>query len=168
MNNAMTDTTRPASVGAPVQISRHFNAPRQLVFQAWSTAAHIKAWFSPAGFTVPDAEIDFRPGGAFNVCMRSPQGECSWVRGSFVEVAPPDRLVIQGAVEFDGRARFTARTTVIFTEEAGGTRLSVTQAYEILDPNFMGALTGAPQGWRETLDKLQQHLVGGAALRDRL
>ena len=56
----------------PLIVSRTFPAPRELVFSAWSRADHIKRWFSPEGCSVPEAEVDFRAGGAFVVCMRLP------------------------------------------------------------------------------------------------
>ena len=59
----------------PLVVSRTFPAPRDLVFKAWSSAEHIKRWFCPEGCSVPQAEVDFRPGGVFAVCMRMPTGQ---------------------------------------------------------------------------------------------
>src|ERR1700742_2458484 len=103
MNDAVGKTLGPPG------ISRNFAAPRELVFKAWSSAEHIKRWFSPECFTVPDAEVDFRPGGVFAVCMRSPDGVDNWSRGVFDEVAPPDRLSFSGHVAFDGVKKFAVR-----------------------------------------------------------
>ena len=66
----------------PVNVSRVFDAPRETVFRAWRSADHIKRWFSPAAYSVPEATIDLRVGGAFEVCMRSPEGVEHWTRGS--------------------------------------------------------------------------------------
>jgi len=77
----------------PLVISRTFPAPRDLVFKAWSSAEHMKRWFSPEGYSVPEAEVDFRPGGVCAICMRSPEGQDFWSRGVYVEISPPDRLV---------------------------------------------------------------------------
>jgi Activator of Hsp90 ATPase homolog 1-like protein len=74
----------------PLVISRTFAAPRDLVFRAWSSAEHMKRWFSPEGCSVPEAEIDFRAGGVFAVRMHLPTGEDHWARGAFDEVSPPD------------------------------------------------------------------------------
>ena len=61
-----------------VVISRSFAAPRELVFKAWSTAEHMKRWFSPEGCSVPEATVDFRPGGVCEICMRLPDGQDFW------------------------------------------------------------------------------------------
>src|SRR5271166_6563958 len=79
---------------APVRVSRVFGAPRETVFKAWSSADHIKRWFCPDGYSVPEAKVEMRVGGAFEVCMRSPEGVYHWTRGTFTEVSPPDRLAI--------------------------------------------------------------------------
>ncbi|MGO9759273.1 MAG: SRPBCC family protein, partial [Roseiarcus sp.] len=104
----------------PLVIARSFAAPRELVFKAWSSADHIKRWFSPEGCSVPEAEVDFRPGGAFVVCMRLPDGRDFWSRGAFGEISPPRRLSFVSSVIVDGEKRFTADTTVSFEEEGRG------------------------------------------------
>ncbi len=143
----------------PLVISRDFAAPRALVFKAWSSADHVKRWFSPATYTVPEAEIDFRPGGVFAVCMRSPDGVDHWSRGAFDEVAPHDRLSFTSSVAFDGVTTFTVRTLVVFEDAPGGARMTVRQEYEVLDPAFAFAIEGAPEGWRTTLDKLEREVA---------
>ncbi len=140
-------------------ISRSFAAPRELVFKAWSSAEHIKRWFSPEGCSVPQASVDFRPGGVFEVCMRLPDGQDFWSKGEFTEVAPPERLAFTFGV-FDGEVRkFTAHTTVTFENEGAGTRMSVHQAYDIHDPAAAFHVEGAPEGWRTTLDKLEREVA---------
>ena len=149
---------QPGSHVEPLVISRIFPAPRQLVFKAWSTAEHMKRWFSPETYTVPEAQIDFRAGGVCNICMRSPSGQEYWSRGSYLEVSPPDRLVFKTVVADGGAPKFTAHTTVTFAEEGSGTRMTVHQAYEIHDASARMSVDGAPQGWRTTLDKLEREL----------
>ena len=144
----------------PLVISRVFPVPRARVFAAWSTAAHMRRWFSPEGCSVPAAEVDFRPGGICAICMRLPDGQEHWARGSFLEIAPPDRLVLTLGVSFGGVLRFTAHTTVTFEDVAGGTRMTVRQAYDIHDPAFRSVTEGAAEGWRTTLDKLAREVAG--------
>jgi uncharacterized protein YndB with AHSA1/START domain len=143
----------------PLVISRHFAAPRDLVFKAWSSAEHIKRWFSPEGYSVPEAEIDFRASGVFAVCMRMPSGEVHWMRGAFDEVSAPDRLAFTAGVTFDGEKRFTVHTAVTFEDDGMGTRMTVRQAYDIHDPAFLSAVKGAAEGWRTTLDKLEREIA---------
>src|SRR5437588_3198937 len=78
----------------PLRLSRVFHARRETVFKAWGSTDHVKRWFSPETFTVSDAKVQMQVGGPFDVCMRSPAGEEHWIRGTFVEVTPHTRLVI--------------------------------------------------------------------------
>jgi uncharacterized protein YndB with AHSA1/START domain len=155
----LTSGTRPE----PLVISRHFAAPRDLVFKAWSSAEHIRRWFSPEGYAVPEAEIDFRVGGVFALRMHLPTGEDHWIRGAFDEVLPPDRLAFTVSVSFGGKERFTAHTIVTFEDEGMGTRMTVNQAYDIHDPAFRSAIDGSAEGWRATLDKLELEVARIAA-----
>ena len=143
----------------PVVISRIFPAPRERVFQAWSSAEHMKRWFCPEGYSVPEAEVDFRPGGVCAICMRSPEGQEFWSRGKYIEISPPDRLVFITGVSIDDSLKFTAHSTVTFEVDGAGTRMTVRQVYDICDDSFLAAVEGAPEGWRTTLDKLEQEVA---------
>ncbi|MGO9443487.1 MAG: SRPBCC family protein [Thiobacillaceae bacterium] len=66
--------------------SRRFPAPRELLFEAWRTAEHMKRGFSPEHVTVPRAEIDFRPGGVCRICMGSPAGQEFWSKSNYIEI----------------------------------------------------------------------------------
>ena len=148
----------------PLVVSRTFPAPRDLVFKAWSSAEHIKRWFCPQGCSVPEAEVDFRPGGVFAVCMRMPTGEDHWSKGTYDEISPPNRLAFSGAVIIGGETKFTVYTTVTFEDDGAGTRMTVRQAYQIHDPAYLFAIEGSAEGWRTTLDKLERE---GRAHRGR-
>jgi uncharacterized protein YndB with AHSA1/START domain len=144
----------------PLVISRTFPAARKSVFEAWSSAEHLQRWFCPAGFTVPEAQIEFRVGGAFNICMRSPDGQDHWTKGHYVEIVPNMRLVIDmSPAEGDGEALFHAHTVVNFTDRGDGTQLDITQTYTILDPSAEPMIGGAAQGWSQTLDRLEQEVA---------
>lgn len=157
-----TETTAPdARQPPPLRISRTFPAPRAVVFKAWSTADSVRRWFSPETYTVADARVEMRVGGAFDICMRSPDGQEHWTRGRFVEVTPHDRLVIDMHVVDDkGAALFRAYTEVTFSDDKIGTRMEVVQTYTFADPAMAAPMVaGAPEGWRTTLDKLQQEIA---------
>ena len=102
---------------APLRVSRLFSAPRETVFKAWSSADHVKRWFCPNGYSVPEAKVEMRVGGAFEVCMRSPEGVDHWTRGTFTEVAAPERLTIDHHVidPCGGGPLFSAVTEVKFS-----------------------------------------------------
>ena len=156
---AQTSDVRVAQKPEPLVLTRSFAAPRELVFRAWSTAEHMKRWFCPEHFTVPHAEVDFRPGGVCVICMRAPDGQEFWSRGSYIEIVPPERLVLTGGVTIGDVLRFRAHTTVTFATEGAATRMTVRQEHEILDPAFAGAIAGAAEGWRTTLDRLAAEVV---------
>jgi uncharacterized protein YndB with AHSA1/START domain len=144
----------------PLRLSRVFHARRETVFEAWSSADHVKRWFCPETFTVPAAEVQMQVGGVFDVCMRSPAGEEHWVRGRFVEVMPHTRLVIDmHCTDNAGKKLFGAYTEVDFSEALGGTQMDVVQSYTLIDPSMAWMVAGAPDGWRTTLDKLEREVV---------
>ena len=140
----------------PLVVKRVLNAPLSLVFKAFGHESHIRRWFSPEGCSCPEAEVDFRVGGAFNVVMQLPDGTRHSVRAAFAEIAPPERLRFVGVVEFGGVERFRVDTEVALAAVGERTELTVTQAYEIFDPEFLNAVAGAREGWRTTLDKLER------------
>lgn len=140
--------------------SRVFKAPRALVFSAWSAAEHVRNWFCPEHFTVPQACVEFRVGGRFDVCMRAPDGSEHWTRGFFLEIVPQARLVIDMTVPGpDGQPLFAARTEVGFRDEDGGTRMDVRQDYTLFAPIAEQMVKGAEEGWRQTLDRLGRQLA---------
>jgi len=156
MATATEDTATQLAQPRPLTVSRAFNAPKELVFQAWTSAEHVKHWFCPRGFTIPEAEVEPRVGGKFDYCMRAPDGQSHWVRGHFVKILPNARLVIDmTVVDGDGAALFNALTTVSFENVCGGTQLDVEQRYTLLDPVAGNFTRGAAQGWAETLDRLE-------------
>jgi uncharacterized protein YndB with AHSA1/START domain len=159
-------TTNRHPAGAtppPLVVARTFAAPNDVVFRAWSSADHLKRWFCPAGYSVPEAEVEFRVGGAFNICMRSPEGRCHWTKGQYTEIVPHSRLVIDMRVVGDKDSPlFLAHTIVTFANKGGGTRLEVTQQYTLLDAVAAPMVQGAPQGWSETLDRLELEVASAA------
>jgi uncharacterized protein YndB with AHSA1/START domain len=144
----------------PLRLSRVFHAPRAIVFKAWSSAEHIKRWFAPETFTVPEATVRMEVGGPFDLCMRSPGGESHWIRGTFVDITIDARLVIDmTCTDGDGRKLFRAFTEIDFADALGGTRLDVVQTYTLIDPSVGWMVKGAPKGWSSTLDKLEKEVV---------
>jgi uncharacterized protein YndB with AHSA1/START domain len=74
-------------------ITRVFDAPRELVWKAWTQPQRFVRWWGPKGFTVPFCKIDLHPGGVMHFCMRSPEGRDFWNKGVFREVVEPERIV---------------------------------------------------------------------------
>ena len=74
-------------------ITHIFNAPRDLVFKAWTDPQYVARWWGPHGFTAPFCKIDFRVGGSFHYCMRSPDGKEYWTKGTYQEIVVPEKIV---------------------------------------------------------------------------
>jgi uncharacterized protein YndB with AHSA1/START domain len=159
--NTIDNTSRKVQP-APLRVSRVFSAPRETVFKAWSSAEHVKQWFCPNGYSVPEATVEMRAGGRFEVCMRSPAGVEHWTKGTFTEVAAPERLTIDHHVidPCGGGPLFSAVTQVKFSAAPDGTRMEVLQTYTVFDmAQVEPMLKGAPEGWRQTLDKLEAEVA---------
>jgi uncharacterized protein YndB with AHSA1/START domain len=156
-------------------ITRVIDAPRALVFEAWTKSQHFKRWFGPRDIDVPFCEMDVRPGGKIRFCHRSEDGISLWLKGTFQEVVASERLVFTlGFVDDDGRPAAPSFvpdwpleaqivTTVVFADEKGKTRLTIGQV--ITPASLAGAKPVrterelASKGWTETLDRLEEHLA---------
>ncbi len=74
-------------------ITRVFDAPRDLVFKAWTEPERLMRWWGPKGFTTPFCKVDLRPGGVFHYCLRSPEGRDVWGKGVYREIVEPERII---------------------------------------------------------------------------
>lgn len=81
------------SASGDLVVTRIFDAPRELVWQAWTDPTHLMRWWGPEGFSAPTSNIDLRVGGKYHFCMRSPDGQEFWTTGVYQEVEAPERLV---------------------------------------------------------------------------
>lgn len=158
---AARQSTIAVPAGKEVVITRVFDAPRERVFEAWTKAEHLKQWFAPDGFTVPECEVDFRVGGVLRLSMRSPEGEDFWSRSVYREIVPPERLVFTDVlVDEDDSPLFEALTTVTFEDRHGMTLLKVqVRVGEIFDPVGAAACAGMEEGWTQTLDHLAAYVA---------
>ena len=146
----------PASFGErTVTLTRLYAAPRALVWQAWTDAAHLAQWFGPRGFTSSVPELDLRIGGALRIVMHGPDGNDYPMRGVFREIVPPERLVFSNiAVDNDGKHLLEGETTVLLEDHGGKTRLTVNAYARGLVPIAPQMLAGMEAGWSQSLDKL--------------
>ncbi|HKQ29210.1 MAG TPA: SRPBCC domain-containing protein [Burkholderiales bacterium] len=138
-----------------VVLTRVFDAPRRLVFEAWTRPQALAQWFGPKGFTVPSCETDPRTGGLFRLCMRSPDGKNYWVRGAYREIVAPERLVITCTAEDDeGVARLEEIIDVALEERSGRTTLTLNATARGLGDVAEKMLAGMQKGWAQTVDRL--------------
>src|ERR1700674_4869075 len=89
---------RSSATTTAVVMTRIFDAPRKLVFEAWTKPERLARWFGPKGFTMPICEMDFRPGGAFRFVMRGPDGKDYPFDGVYLEILEPERIVFKGII----------------------------------------------------------------------
>ena len=107
-------------------ITRTLDAPRALVFRMWAEQEHMGQWFRPEGFTIPDAKIEFVPGGVLFCHMRSPEGSDHRMRGVYREIVPNERIVFTFSwVDEAGETDLETLVTVSFEDDGDGTKLTV-------------------------------------------
>ena len=154
-------------------ITRVFDAPRDIVFKAWTERDRLMQWWGPKGFTMLSAAIDLRPGGVFHYGMRTPNGDEMWGRWIFREVVKPERLVF--VVSFSDAAGGQTRhpwapdwpmetlSTMTLTERGGKTTVTLTwipvNATETERKTFAAGHDSMQQGWTGTLDQLAAYLA---------
>jgi uncharacterized protein YndB with AHSA1/START domain len=161
------------STQRPFVISRTFDAPRELMWQAWSQRARLMEWFGPKGFKMPAAKMDFRPGGSFHYCLASPDGHEMWGKFVYREIASPEKIVLVNSFsdEAGGITRHPACATwpiemlssTRFTEENGRTTMTIEctplNATEEERKTFDAAHEGMKQGWSGTFEQLAAYLA---------
>lgn len=154
-------------------LTRVFDAPRDLVWKAWTDPEHLRKWFGPKGFTMPTCSMDLRPGGVFHYGMKSPDGHEMWGKWIFQEIMPPARLVVVvsfsdaegGVTRHPMSATWPLETlsTSTFTERAGKTTLTLRwaahHATAVERKTFDSAHDSMTQGWGGTMAQLEAYLA---------
>ena len=131
--------TRSSTAKEPAErefvITRVFDAPRALVWKAWTECPRLMRWFGPKGFTMRVATLDLRPGGVFHYCLRSPDGHDIWGKFVYREIVAPERIVLVNSFS-DEPGNLTRHpmsqtwplemlSTTTFTEHEGKTTITV-------------------------------------------
>lgn len=150
-------------------ITRIFDAPRALVWKAWTEPERMKAWWGPRQYTAPVLKMDIRVGGRFLGAMESSDGKRAWSKGEYKEIVPQQRLVVTDSFSDENGNTVPPSSygmsaswpeelllTVTFEDHDGKTRMTLRHS----------GLTGIPehdyqnmkQGWMESLDKLDEYL----------
>ncbi len=161
------------NTGSEFVISRVLNAPRHLVFQAWTEAEHLARWWGPKDFSIKLIHLDLRPGGLFRYSMTPPDGEEMWGKFMYREIVVPERIVFVNCfADSEGntiRPPFAPEypleilNTVTFTAQGSQTLLTVhavpINATAEEHQFFRGMNESMQQGWTGTLDQLAAELA---------
>jgi len=155
---AARSSSAPRTADRELYIRRMFDAPRALVFKAWTESAQAAHWWGPQGFEITSCTMDVRPGGTYRIAMRSPQGTVHTKRGVYREVVPDERLVFTYAWEdAAGELGHETVVTVRFADEDGKTRLTLHQAFF----ESVASRDSHQGGWTSCMDRFAQYLTRG-------
>lgn len=162
----------------PFVISRVFDAPRDLVWKAWTEPGRLKHWWGPKGFVVTHCTNDLRPGGLMHYCLRAPDGSEMWGRFAYREIVKPGRLVFVnsfsdpkgGVTRHPGHVSWPLEMLSTVTFEAQGGKTKVTVQWVPLDTStdlerktFDEGRPSMQQGWTGTLDQFAAYLASPPA-----
>ena len=144
-------------------MERVFDAPRELVFRAYTEPEILKHWWGPQGWTLPVCNVDLREGGRWHYCMKGPGGEESWGLATYQEISPPERIVYRDAFS-DAEGNVNADLpemiiTVEFIDEGGKTRLRSRTLFDTQEALQSVLDMGVIEGMTETLDRLEDYLA---------
>jgi uncharacterized protein YndB with AHSA1/START domain len=155
--------------GQELILERVFNAPRELVFKAFSEAEHLKQWWGPRGWTVTVCNVDFRPGGIWHYCMKcmdKNQGDFygfeSWGKAVYEEIVTNEKIVyVDYFSDADGNEAEgmpSTQVTMSFLEHEGKTKLISVGRYDSAEALKSVLEMGMEQGITETWDRFEEHL----------
>ncbi len=154
-------------------IKRTLNAPRELVWKAWTEPERLKKWFGPKGVTMPECKLDLRPGGYFHYCMQGPDGNKGWGKWVFQEVDPPKKLVLVNSfadeqgnsipAPFIDKWPIETLSTTTLEERDGKTELTIQwEPYNASEEEIATFLNNFPSmngGWNGTFEQLEAYLA---------
>jgi uncharacterized protein YndB with AHSA1/START domain len=154
----MSTTEKPTR---ELTLTRIFDAPRSLVFQAWTDPALLAKWWGPKTFTNPVCEFDARPGGRIHIDMCAPNGTVYPMTGKVLEVVDGERLVFTSfAEDHDGNTLIEGHTIVTFEDLGAKTKVTIQARAAAIVPIAVDMLKGMEAGWTGSLEKLDA-LVSG-------
>ncbi len=153
MGNELTVTT-PSD--KEIVMTRVFDAPRELVFEAHSSCEHISHWWGPRKYEVAKCELDFRPGGKWRIVHRDPDGQEFAFRGEYREIVRPERIV--WTFEFEGMPGANVESFTL-EERDGKTLFTGTSVFDTVEQRDGMLESGMEGGAAESMDRLDEYLV---------
>lgn len=161
--NTQNSAVAPELDEPQVVITRLFNAPRELVFKAWTDPEQLVQWYAPLGCTIEYRQIEIREGGKFHSCIRTPDGFQCWCIGEYRQIIVPEKIVCTMVISnahgdriepvaagHDSDWPVETILTVTFAEQAGQTKLTLHQNVR----ESIAKRTGALPSWNQMFDRL--------------
>ena len=146
-----------------ILLTRVFDAPRDLVFDAFTKPELLKRWFGPRGWSLVVCDVDLKVGGGFRFVLRGPDGKEMGIRGLYKEIVRPERSVhMESFDDYPGESQVTA----VFVEQGGKTTLTVTVLYPSREVRDAVLQSGMEHGAAESYDRLAELLAGTPVRED--
>jgi uncharacterized protein YndB with AHSA1/START domain len=139
-----------------ILMTREFDAPRDLVFEAHTSCEHLKNWWGPRKYEIASCEVDFRPGGKWRVVHRGPEGSEDEFYGEYRDIVRPEKIV--WTFEWGGMPGHVSVETLTLEERDGKTTLTATSVYDSVEDRDGMLQTGMETGAAETWDRLEDYL----------
>jgi uncharacterized protein YndB with AHSA1/START domain len=152
-NSETLQVTTPSE--REIVLTRVFDAPRHLVFDALTKPELLKQWFGPRDWSLAVCEIDLKVGGAWRSVLRGPGGKDMGMRGVYQEIVPPERLVsTESFDDYPGESL----NTLVLVEQDGKTTLTITVLYQSQEIRDAVIKSGMEHGAAECYNKLAELL----------
>jgi uncharacterized protein YndB with AHSA1/START domain len=141
-----------------ILLTRVFDAPRRLVFEAMIKPEHVRRWWGPRGTSLSACEIDLRPGGAWRLVLRMGNGQEVVFKGVYIEIVPPERLVSTECFDEPSVGRPEWLSTITLEEHDGKTTFTNRILHKSTETRNGQLGSGMEKGAGETFDRLAEYL----------
>jgi len=139
-----------------IQMTRLFDAPRELIFEAYTSCEHLARWWGPRKYELSSCKMDFRPGGKYRFVHSGPDGEEHGFRGEYREIVEPERIV--STFEWEGLPGHISIDTLTLTEENGKTRYTIVSLFDSVEDRDGMLQSGMEGGANESMERLDELL----------
>ncbi len=140
-----------------ITVTRTFDAPRELVFKAYTDPELMPKWLGPRRLTMTIYQMEVRPGGAWRYTHSDENGNEFGFHGVYHDVVPPERVI--GTFEFEGAPGHVSLDTGTFEQEDGRTKLTITSVFQSVADRDAALQSGMEEGLTESLDRLEELLA---------
>ena len=141
-----------------LRIARVFDAPRAMVFKAWTEPARLAQWWGPRGFSLPSCQIDLRPGGSYRFTMLGPDGDEHWSQGVFREIVEPERIVMAGCWVDRAGNPISPQSVITVILEEDGEKTKLTLHHRVFESE--ASREAHRRGWISSMERLAEYLAG--------